>query len=441
LVFVLVLSRRSDYPRQGACCPGIFQAQQITTKVVDNLVPVILVRDARAVLTPCPAVNQPTIAIEEADGSAAWIARLPARHKKSDAISSITKLGPGYPHGARVRYVTESGELTTIPNSEYPENEGRSTPLWLTSLPAPEKITEDSGSTAFVIPNAESVEVLRAYVPLKTMPELNEDGGIILPAAQIATSVQLVEHLLDLMSIASRSSRALTSPRAPVGLLAETDQELNWLERTAGIIGLNAVDIRSEHHHHVDIHGITQTLVSTRPDGVASLADVYSQSWPAGRYRELVRFFELAFALPTGRLSGPFISFLRGNEFGFTGAEVHAWLSTRGQVIHADRGSNPESMTRVIKYVARMELAALDLLLHKKEWHSPSAERIDDDAGDHTVADLRLAGASFSIWPEFGTGPTHLVDDDDGVAIREEGYWAKPFGEPTLTSNSEEIVK
>jgi hypothetical protein len=117
--------------------------------------------------------------------------------------------------------------------------------------------------------------------------------------------------------------------------------------------------------------------LTDRRDGLGLLAEAFAHERSLGRYREFMRFFELAFALPSPALSKKLYQFLSGMPFGYSHTEVRSWCSLRHGAVHGDRKITPNLVLEadVRPIVGRMEQAALDVLFNKQSWHDGSRQR------------------------------------------------------------------
>ena len=155
-----------------------------------------------------------------------------------------------------------------------------------------------------------------------------------------------------------------------------------------------------------------------RRDGLALLAEVYSHGRAIGRYRELMRLFELAFALPVTSLAKKAFQFLATGPFEYTHDEVRSWCALRHGSVHGDRSRTSRLVLEadVQPLIDRIEQAAIDIVFNKAQWHSPSRERrrLWTPAGGTTSGsnlfitkgvDLAIAA---TIYDPFNAYPVHL---------------------------------
>ena len=155
-----------------------------------------------------------------------------------------------------------------------------------------------------------------------------------------------------------------------------------------------------------------------RLDGVALLSEHYCSS-EAGRYKELVRYFELAFKLPFVQIEKKLYQFLKLTPFGYTRKEIKEWISFRHSSLHADqKKSLTISLTSDVQsYLMRMEQAAIDVLFNKSHWRSSSSLRRDiwrpkvwsiSKEGEMTGLKGAKISLLFRVYDEFGVYPKKL---------------------------------
>jgi hypothetical protein len=75
-----------------------------------------------------------------------------------------------------------------------------------------------------------------AEVPLRSIPE-TDDAGMIVIAMEIARQAEkAIEHLADLAAIATSSRRTITSAVPCAGFTGVTSQDREWLASCAGLL-------------------------------------------------------------------------------------------------------------------------------------------------------------------------------------------------------------
>jgi len=225
-----------------------------------------------------------------------------------------------------------------------------------------------------------------------------------------------IEILANLLSVFNACSRSLYSPYPCVALECENDVEMQYLQSSAGISVKERRDNGALQPIEFKPELISQLM--DRLDGVALLSEHYCSS-EAGRYKELVRYFELAFKLPFVQIEKKLYQFLKLTPFGYTRKEIKEWISLRHSSLHADqKKSLTISLTSDVQsYLMRMEQAAIDVLFNKSHWRSSSSLRRDNwrqkvwrisKEGERTG----LKGAKISllvrVYDEFGVYPKKL---------------------------------
>jgi hypothetical protein len=220
--------------------------------------------------------------------------------------------------------------------------------------------------------------LLIAEVYLPSVPKPAPDGLLDVPARERQMCEYAIEASANLVSMMTRSQRRLASPWPPVALLPETTEERNELEkarafRYTAVSSTNAVPPALRPEPKL-MAGLTDRL-----DGVQSVATFNTQVQPLSRYREAVRFFEMAFARPITAIEKKLAQFLASGKFGYTREEVAEWITHRHGAMHADSKPSDQLVwdADVAHLIDRIEQALYDVLLNKQKWHDPSQNRRD----------------------------------------------------------------
>jgi hypothetical protein len=259
---------------------------------------------------------------------------------------------------------------------------------------------------------------------LAVLPECDDNNYIIVPRDQLRDIERAIETYTDFVAVARGCRRTIGSPQQRyISFIPRSEDEQNWLSKMAGVRHGSGAAIAVTRHYEFPLsQEIVEALVD-RVDGVQLLAEAFSQTHATGRFHELIRFFERAFALRSGALTNPLARFLSGAVHPFTAREVQRWCETRGPATHADR--RPVFLTEgdVRPLIDRMEFAAYDTLLHKEKWRDAShARRVLSK--ENPLRDLRRGFTPidpFGCWPISLTGPQ--------IEMRPE-WWFKPSPEP-----------
>jgi hypothetical protein len=211
-----------------------------------------------------------------------------------------------------------------------------------------------------------------AETGLKHPPVRDSEEAICVSDNERRKCEELIESLGNLLAIACRCGRTISSRCPPAAFVAESDEERAFLADCRGV--------KVKHSGHMDalfeipLDGNLVSGLQDRQAGVSLLAEGFSHKTAMGKYRDLIRLFELAFALPATQLVKKLSQFLTGNSQGYGYAEVASWISFRHGSSHADFGKTKvlylEADVRAL--IPRMQQAALDILFNKLQWHDRS---------------------------------------------------------------------
>lgn len=230
------------------------------------------------------------------------------------------------------------------------------------------------------IGNAPKVEnkqriLVSAYIKLPGWPEKTLDNCIIVPETERKSAEEAIESVANLIAIAERCQRSISSPSPCVAFLPENNKALEWLEASAGIVANR--DVIPDARFRLDIDEKLLTVLSDRLDGVTLLSEALAHSHATGKYHEFIRLYERAFQLSISQLDKKLSKFLNGAELGYEREEIKNWLQLRDAATHADEKKSHHLVLEsdVTRFIPRMEQAAYDLLLNKTVWRDPSSER------------------------------------------------------------------
>jgi hypothetical protein len=205
-------------------------------------------------------------------------------------------------------------------------------------------------------------------------PSVDEICRVVIPEEENKMCEFGIESIADMLSVFGSSQRSILSPSPCVAIEFESEAEGNILKSTKGI----KVEQRQYDSSRVTIPFEEQYLkaITDRLAGLALLAEVKTEG-EAGKYRDLARFFELAFNRPFVHLEKILYTFLAPMPYGYERKEVRKWISLRHPASHADlnRCQGFAVTSDVRDFLMRMEQAAIDTLFNKKEWHNVSTER------------------------------------------------------------------
>jgi hypothetical protein len=173
--------------------------------------------------------------------------------------------------------------------------------------------------------------VMAAEMELPHRPKVTRAGLVVVPDRQRVRLERVLETIANTFAVFEEASRTLSSPMPSVAFRPHNNQERAWLESAKGIHQLG---------HVPHFGGIAAPIsfsdaaaLEDRHDGVALLAEAHSQHHALGRYRDLIRVLERAFALPPPKLQGPLTTFL-DPRYAYSSGEIRSWIAVRDPASH-----------------------------------------------------------------------------------------------------------
>ena len=196
-----------------------------------------------------------------------------------------------------------------------------------------------------------------ADVPLSELPKADRNRLVEVPDEPRRLTEKAIDAAANLVSVATGNARSTTPRNLAVAFYPESDNERESLRSLVGVKGLDRGVAFGR--MSVSVTAAELKRLNDREDGVELLAEALSQDHVAGRYRELLRVFELGFAESEGKLISALAEFLAMRpRLGYTKTEVTRWIKRlRGRAVHADR-SVPLVGADLGDVVDRMLLAA-----------------------------------------------------------------------------------
>jgi hypothetical protein len=281
-----------------------------------------------------------------------------------------------------------------------------------------------------------------ADVALSELPQVGGERLVEVPEEPRRLAEKAIDATANLLSVATGSARAITSPNLPVAFYPESDKEREFLQ---GHVGVKDID-RGVAFGRMSVSVSADELrrLNDREAGVALLAEALSQDHVAGRYRELLRVFELAFAASESKLIVALAEFLAMRpRLAYTKTEVKRWLKRlRGRAVHADR-SDPLVGADLGDVVDRMALAAYEVLFNRENWRvydsvrrdvwTPSTGPLDADGNWFVRQHQTEAPLNAQLYDPYGVYPLHL--GTAGLQLADEGFWPRSGPEPTTAGN------
>jgi hypothetical protein len=214
-----------------------------------------------------------------------------------------------------------------------------------------------------------------ALVPLEGPAEVDRNGLVQVPDEPRRQGEAALQHVADMLSVATGGRRALASPSLPVAFKADNPDERAWLHAQTGLAGAEEAQPRFT----VTLEARHAKALSDRLDGVTLMAEAWSNSHLTGRFHELVRLFERAFKEKRNRLVLVLADFLAARPLlAYSKTEVKRWIKRlRDPATHADQSHAIVTEARLRPVIDRMTFAAYDVLLNKRDWFNPSTARRD----------------------------------------------------------------
>ena len=175
--------------------------------------------------------------------------------------------------------------------------------------------------------------LVTASINLKTLPKRDDQLRILIPNEVRAKCEDVSEHVINIISVLESCSRTISSPTGCVALEPMDEAERDFLDSSQGILGLQKTE--SAAGWNIEWTPEIAAAFSDRMDGVAMLSEAFSGGGDSGRYREFVRFLELAFAMPFNnkRLERKLSEFLEQVGYGYDRKEINEWVRLRQSLL------------------------------------------------------------------------------------------------------------
>lgn len=213
----------------------------------------------------------------------------------------------------------------------------------------------------------------KAFATLADL-RVDAEGLVRIPEQERRDCEASIARAADLLAVATRGRRLIVSATPPAALVPETDSDRTLLAR-AKRIDAEPPKSLSTVVPPLDI-ATAVPLLGDRWSGVAILAEALSHGSLGGKYRDLVRLFELAFTRSFVELGKKLAQTLRP-AMGYSVGEIREWQALRHPFSHADGkvASEVALSDDARPVVQRMEQAAFDILFNKAEWSAWSSTR------------------------------------------------------------------
>jgi len=214
-----------------------------------------------------------------------------------------------------------------------------------------------------------------ATVKLDCSPIIDDSGLIIVPEEKRKLLESHIEMIANLISISEKTSRKISSPMPSIAFVIESKGEEEWLKAAKGVYYQDPVFISTESDLSLNLDEFVNHL-GDRIDGISLLAEAINNRHMTGRFREFIRLFERAFTKSSTKLIEPLYKFLSQSGLGYEKEEIEDWLiKIRHPATHADEKEFFVTEPDVFPVIGRVEQAAYDVLMNKRDWRSTSFSR------------------------------------------------------------------
>lgn len=167
-----------------------------------------------------------------------------------------------------------------------------------------------------------------ATITLESCPDVSDNGILSVPEVPRRKCEWSIESIANMLAVLARTGRNIASATPCIAFSEFTYEDKRTLDRAKAM--RQPYIVRCAANEPLELR--TSTLPSSVVDrfsGLALLAEAMSNKHVVGRFRELLRFFELAFARPISQTEKKLAQFLKGAELGYTREEVkvrcHTW--------------------------------------------------------------------------------------------------------------------
>lgn len=257
--------------------------------------------------------------------------------------------------------------------------------------------------------------ILESFVQLNESLVGDEDGRILVPDAIRKKLEIALELAANTVSVALGVPRSLRSPTPCVFLRPESQADREALAKFKGISCQPGATVCSR--PRID-PVILRGLLASRSDGICLMAEALAQRHASGQFHEFFRVFERAFRTDCEKLIVPLSAFLSTGLCGYTKEEISHWVRLRGPLTHADRRPEFYMERDLRRVIARLEQAAVDVLVNKKNWRDTSPDRewrwrqpsgSSDSESGVFVTQGQSNEVRFAILDDFGVYPRDLT--------------------------------
>ncbi|WP_454063872.1 hypothetical protein [Candidatus Nitrospira salsa] len=226
--------------------------------------------------------------------------------------------------------------------------------------------------------NCPERRLVTASVDLATLPCVDDASRILVPKEDREKCEDSALHAINLISVLESCSKQIFSPVSCVAFGSDEPREREFLENSHGIFA-NESKSDSAVGWTIEFTSEIATAIADRFDGVALLSEALSSDVEGHRYREFVRFLELAFGISfyERRLAKKLTQFLSSGPGGYNRDEIDEWVNLRHPAMHGDYAKMDWiAISANVRQIAlRMQQACLDVLFNKEKWRDSSKTR------------------------------------------------------------------
>lgn len=223
----------------------------------------------------------------------------------------------------------------------------------------------------------EEILLFYAKTKLNHYPKVTKEGLIVVPDKIRKNLEDRIEKLANLISVSHLSSKNITSPVPCIAFEFEDVNEESWLKSHSGVLyksrkeeGLRPIGVRAP----IDLSKYSEDIAD-RYDGIALMSEAISHDHLSGKLHEYFRLFERAFKLGADKIVKPMTDYFDGLRYEYSEKEIESWMKVRHSIAHGKASQHNVIESHVAPIFGRVEQAAFDILLNKKNWFNPDPVR------------------------------------------------------------------
>lgn len=219
-----------------------------------------------------------------------------------------------------------------------------------------------------------------------------------------------IEHIANVLSISACSEHLILSEMPVIAFKPDNPEEEKYIDVLIDKFGYSGSSRMELGKLILGDIGNALNILSDRTNGVAALAAALNCTAKLSQYRELVRFFEIAFRMPFVQVDKKLSQYLAPTKLEYSRSEIKKWSSFRHPSIHGDGAISQEVVFEldVAPYLERMKIAALDVLLNKEIWSNKGTGRRSEyelpgfsKDGEKLIAGSNYIQARFVMMDQF----------------------------------------